>query len=43
VSQVRDWIGGVSDGKNPRSVRVPMLVNLSKTGIIHITERGGEI
>ena len=39
MSQVRNWIGGVSDGKNSRSARAPMLVNLGKTGIIHIAQR----
>jgi len=43
VSQVRNWIGGVSDGKNSRSARAPVLVNLDKTGIIDIAQRGSEI
>jgi len=40
---MRNWVAGVSDGKNARSARASMFVTLGKTGIIDIAERGGEI
>jgi hypothetical protein len=40
---MRDWITGVSDGKNSWPARAPMFVSLGKTRTIDIAERSGEI